>query len=193
MGMVVTALLMGVAGEHKIPLSDAEIRAKALELGMVESDSLRLTDISNNSPMPSETLSPAQDAALESEPDSGSLNEQEPEDGEEGAEDSTEKSAEIQGTVAQPENPAAGSEADQLAESDQAPENGDMVTVVIEAGVTSYRISSMLAELGLVEDAAEFDTYLCDNGYSTKINYGTYEIPMGASEEEIAKIITRNR
>ena len=44
-GMVVTALLMGVATKEGLPLSDAEIRAKALELGMVESDSLRLSDL----------------------------------------------------------------------------------------------------------------------------------------------------
>ena len=44
-GIMVTALLMGVAGGEKIPLSDAEIKAMALELGMVESDSLRLSDI----------------------------------------------------------------------------------------------------------------------------------------------------
>lgn len=49
-GMFVTALLMGIATGEKIPLSDAEIRAKALELGMVESDSLRLTDLQNAQP-----------------------------------------------------------------------------------------------------------------------------------------------
>ena len=46
-GIIVTALLMGVATGKGIPLSDAEIKAKALELGMVESDSIRLTDLTN--------------------------------------------------------------------------------------------------------------------------------------------------
>lgn len=44
-GIIVTALLMGVASDNKIPLSDAEIKMRALELGMVESDSLKLSDI----------------------------------------------------------------------------------------------------------------------------------------------------
>lgn len=44
-GIMVTALLMGVATDNKIPLSDAEIKMRALELGMVESDSLKLSDI----------------------------------------------------------------------------------------------------------------------------------------------------
>ena len=44
-GMVLAALLMGVAAGDGISMSDAEIRARALELGMVEGDSLKLTDI----------------------------------------------------------------------------------------------------------------------------------------------------
>ena len=44
-GIIVTALLMGVVKGEKLPLSDAEIKAKALELGMVESDSMKLSDI----------------------------------------------------------------------------------------------------------------------------------------------------
>ena len=44
-GIIVTALLMGVTTDNKIPLSDAEIRMRALELGMVDSDSLKLSAI----------------------------------------------------------------------------------------------------------------------------------------------------
>ena len=44
-GMIVTAILMGVATGHAIPLTDAEIKARALELGMVEGGSLKLTDL----------------------------------------------------------------------------------------------------------------------------------------------------
>lgn len=46
-GIIVTALLMGVATGKGLPLTDAEIRAKASELGMVEGDSLKLTDFTN--------------------------------------------------------------------------------------------------------------------------------------------------
>ena len=51
-GIMVTALLMGVAMEKGIPLSDAEIKAKALELGMVERENLKLTDLQEESPLP---------------------------------------------------------------------------------------------------------------------------------------------
>ena len=69
----------------------------------------------------------------------------------------------------------------------------ETAVIVIEPGTDSYAISKMLAEAGLVADAGEFDRFLCDNLYSRKIVDGTYEIPAGAGEEEIAKIITRGR
>ena len=37
------------------------------------------------------------------------------------------------------------------------------------------------------------DVYLCNNGYDRKLNIGTYELSIGMTEEEIAKIITRTR
>lgn len=49
---MVTALLMGVAMEKGLPLSDAEIKAKALELGMVEREALKLTDLQEESAAP---------------------------------------------------------------------------------------------------------------------------------------------
>ena len=43
-GIIITALLMGVGTKKGMPLTDAEIKAKALALGMVESDSLKRED-----------------------------------------------------------------------------------------------------------------------------------------------------
>ena len=78
-GVIVTALLMGVATGEKIPLSDAEIRAKALELGMVESDSLRLTDLQNVQP-PSEPsgMQPSGEETLPSDSGDGPEDTREP-------------------------------------------------------------------------------------------------------------------
>lgn len=45
-GIAVTALIMGLSDQDARPLTDAEIKAKAATLGMVESDSLRLADVS---------------------------------------------------------------------------------------------------------------------------------------------------
>ena len=83
-------------------------------------------------------------------------------------------------------------------ETPVSPEDGnpdtpawETVTLVIGRGESSTTVSKNLKKAGIVEDAAAFDRFLCNNGYDKKIITGTYEIPYGASEEEIAKIITR--
>lgn len=178
-GMIVTALLMGLTAE-KVPLSDAEIKTRAAELGMIESDALKLTDIQNAS---AGSSSPEQNGTGETE--SGTASEDISESSESGSEEARGASGEEE----QPDSEGASGEENS---SDSGPA-GEMVTITVEPGITSYRVCIMLEEAGLVEDAAEFDTYLCNNGYSRKIDSGTYEIPMGISEEEIAKMITRNR
>ena len=179
-GMVVTALLMGIATGEKIPLSDAEIRAKALELGMVEGDSLRLTDLQNVQPssdpaggQPSgeEALAPERGSGQEDAEDSGTAQE-----GKEPSESGSSPGGQ--------ENPS---------EPGSDPEEDRPVTIVIEAGMDSYSICKMLAESGLLEDAAAFDEYIYGLGYSRYIQAGTYEISIGTDMEEIAKIITGNR
>ena len=76
-------------------------------------------------------------------------------------------------------------------EETQNKETDKMVNIVITKGESSTSVSKSLQKAGLVEDAAAFDKYLCANGYDKKIVTGTYEIPIGASEEEIAHLITR--
>lgn len=68
-----------------------------------------------------------------------------------------------------------------------------MVTLVISRGESSVTVSKNLQELGLVEDYKAFDRFLCDNGYDHSISTGTYEIPVDATQEEIAKIISKKR
>ncbi|MDE7222621.1 MAG: hypothetical protein K2O34_02430, partial [Acetatifactor sp.] len=71
--------------------------------------------------------------------------------------------------------------------------SGDTVTLVISRGESSVTVSKNLQELGLVEDYKVFDRYLCDNGYDKSISVGTHEIPVGATQEEIANIISKKR
>jgi len=66
---------------------------------------------------------------------------------------------------------------------------GESISFVIAKGDSSDKVSRRLQELGLVEDAKAFDKYLCANGYDKRISVGTYEIPAGSLESDIAKII----
>lgn len=209
-GIIVTALLMGVVKGDKVPLSDAEIKVRALELGMVESNSMKLSDIPNVTPQQGESsASYGVDAVPIGESgaaDSGSQAASGAEEGPEGsgapesedgapADSGTEPEDGAVADSAVPEGGAPHEGTEGETSGDGHPETGtgasDSVTFVIESGVTSYGICQSLVELGLVEDAARFDDYLCDMGYSRKIQSGTYQIPRGATEEEISKIITR--
>ena len=67
------------------------------------------------------------------------------------------------------------------------------MTLVISRGESSVTVSKNLQQLGLVEDYKVFDRYLCDNGYDKSISVGTYEIPVDATDEEIARIISKKR
>ncbi len=67
----------------------------------------------------------------------------------------------------------------------------DTITIQIVSGDTSYSISGKLEEAGLVDSAYEYDLYLCEKGYDKRLNVGTFEVPAGATPEEIAKILAR--
>lgn len=81
---------------------------------------------------------------------------------------------------------AAGSSA---ADTDaQAAAGSNQITV--SSGDGSDTVARKLYEAGLVSDAAAYDRYLCQNGYDKKICTGVKTIPAGATEAEIAQILT---
>lgn len=76
-------------------------------------------------------------------------------------------------------------------ESATSAQEGEKVTIRIASGDSSLTVCKKLAELGLIESANEYDSYLCRNGYDKRIRAGSFEIPAGAGEEEIAGIILK--
>lgn len=156
-GILVTALIMGFTTRDSRPLTDAEIKAAAAELGMVESDSLRLADLPQE-PTPTPEITPEPEATPEVTPEPT----EEPENTSEAATETTQ-------------------------------ESGADISITVSAGSGSRTVCNRLEEAGVITDAAEFDKYLCDQGYSKRICVGTFEIPADASWEELAKIITRSK
>ena len=179
-GILVTTVILSLAGVGRKNMTDEEVVKRAKELGMVESTLL--------SDLPDQTKT---DEVRPTEPETSlqpETSEPEPEE-----------------SASTPETPAAPEETTTTQETPAAPEEtpvstedgnpdtppGETVTLVIGRGESSTTVSKNLKKAGIVEDAAAFDRFLCNNGYDKKIITGTYEIPYGASEEEIAKIITR--
>ena len=94
---------------------------------------------------------------------------------------------------AEEEKKKAEEEAAKKAEEDAAKKQatGETVTISVKAGQFSDAVAKMCKEAGLVADAAKFDKYMCDNGYSGRISTGDHVIAKGASEEEIAKALCK--
>lgn len=66
------------------------------------------------------------------------------------------------------------------------------ITLEVRRGDSSVSVARRAAEAGLVQSAADFDVFLCQNGYDKRISVGSYEIAVGASEKEIADTITKS-
>lgn len=242
-GIMVTALIMGIATKDGRPLTDAEIKAAAAKLGMVDSSEMKLTDLPQKegieSMQPDTTADPdGQEPGAEGVSGEGTSPEgaegpsgagASPE-GAEGSSGAGENPDEAEGPSDAGENPegaerpsgpggnsqgaegpsGSGEESEGTGEpgSGNEPEaestpaasvtpdpedSGDTVKITVTRGNGSRSVCNQLAEAGLIEDAAAFDQYLIDSGYSKRISAGTFEIPRNASDEEIAKIISKSR
>ena len=173
LGILVTAILMSVTLNGKTEkLSDAEIIERAEALGMEQKyETTVLADtVSENET--EEVEEPQTQEIVTDIP-------QEDNSGEADEEVLAEEPAEE--TVAEDK-----SEEETVADS----EVSEIIQVTVVGGDGSGTVARKLAEAGLVEDAQAYDKFLCSNGYDKRICTGTHSIPVGASDEEIAKIIT---
>ena len=195
-GMLITALILILSGRTSGQLSDEQIKARAAELGMVMEDKSVLKE---SEASPSAMLEETEEKTEEVEPEEVRPEEQ-AEKQQEPEETATEsKAADQQET----ENDKPGEQV----EKQQEPENvepeeakpdeaesetqAETVTITVRSGASSVSVAKQIEDAGLVSSAGEFDRYLCQNGYDKKICVGTYAIPVGATEEEIARAITK--
>ncbi len=206
-GILVTTVILSLAGIGRKNMTDEEVIKRAKELGMVEStllsdladqaeaDEVKPTEPETSEPetgqQPEETLPP--ETTPETAPGEENDTEQKTPAGQENGTEQETASAQENGT-----EPEKATEPETTPDTPVSPEDGssdtpagETFTLVIGRGESSTTVSKNLQKAGIVEDAAAFDKFLCNNGYDKKIITGTYEIPYGASEEEIAKIITR--
>lgn len=82
---------------------------------------------------------------------------------------------------------------DEEEQKPQTPENPNegTITITVVGGDNSWTVSKRMEEAGLIESAKDFDTHLCRYGYDKKISVGSYKIPVTATHEEMAKILTK--
>ena len=218
-GIVVTSLILGIGlGSRKETLSNEEIKERARTLGMVE-ESITVAEAAAQKeeeaqekvtadPVPEENAEGDAETIVSAEPEVSS----EPAVRVSAAPEASEEpkvSAASEPEASEEPNASAASEpaASAAPEAGATPEAGvkpvadeaeedsgtapakEIVDITINPGEGSYVISQKLEQSGLVDDATEYDAYLCDNGYHTKLRAGVHKIPMGSTREEIAKLL----
>lgn len=223
LGMIVTALVLsfGVKSENKT-MTDAEVRARAKELGMVE-DSEKLKDaVSKEAVNGEEAAAEVTDSADEDEPAEEVT---EPNEVKADGTDKSEEPAEVKkpdatkDDVDKPEEvteePIKESSPEEKVEDDKDAAEIDNkkeeikeaardekkseddkskkpYSLKIERGYSSDRVAGILEDAGVIDNAAAFDRYLCSNGYDKRISVGSYQIPAGADYSTVAKLITNS-
>jgi len=169
-GIIVTAVIMSIAGkDSKESLSDAEIRARAAQLGMVEESGL-LSDLTTEELKPTE------------EPKSTGT----PKPTEEPKPTKTPKATEAPKEEEEPKT----TEEPKATKAPSTKPAVEMVDFNINQGESSYTICKRLKEYGLIASAEDFDTYLCDQGLDKRLQAGKFSIPEDATPKEIAEILT---
>lgn len=66
-------------------------------------------------------------------------------------------------------------------------------TLIIEENMSTKKIANILAGEKIIDDATEFEQFLIDHDYHTKVQIGNFELNSDMDYEEISKIITKNK
>lgn len=200
-GIVVTALLMGIASSgKKEQMTDEEIRQRAMEMGMVDGN-IVLADMPENHEDEEEQKEEGneKEEVLTSLSGTGSADNKDSakdtQTGRQGQENDkeaenlkTENGDDSEGELEE------GGEGPEETLGDNQRENGEtvneIIVISINSGDGSRVVANKLLQAGLIEDAAAFDEYLCRNGYDKRLKTGRHDIPVNATDEEIAASIT---
>lgn len=210
LGIIVTAIIMGIALPHGTKtreMTDDEVIARAKELGMTEDT--RLLEPSGAEEDGEEKAPEAQtpvkkDIAVKAE-QKPTVDTPEPvQSATSELSSETKPKTDTNEMTKQDDDaePAAKTEGDEDTDTDRTPATTEAgggadatsaagtKTITIVGGDGSYTVAKKLETAGVVSSAASYDTYLCEHGYDKKLRTGTFQIPAGATDEQIARIVT---
>ena len=209
-GIVVTAIIMSITNKPQ-ELTDAQIKMRALELGMVEESVLAdlqakedadvetVEDVLNQHAQEKEEEKQEEESVVETEVEetTDEANSIDADSEEVVAKEEVSKETE---EVAE-EEPIVENEMEEIPEEavqeNVVEKNNSMKDEVVESytiikiekGNGSEIVSKRLYEAGLVDSEVEYNQFLVRNGYDRKLSVGDHEIPADATEEDIARIL----
>ena len=172
-GIIVTTILLMIAfALHKPTMSDADIIARAKQLGMVmPEDEEPLQD--------TETTESTEVAQIEEQTTEAAANTEEPVT----ADETENPESEMTDTEVATE---VSSEAN---EENNTAVNAAPYTLVVNRGDVCRIVCENLQANGVVDDAEAFRKFLGQKGFASSISVGSYSIPYGLDYEEIYQIL----
>ncbi len=165
--MILTTLIFSISG-YTNKINDQEIIRRAEKLGMV----MKSTKETNSN----------LDQLLEHNGDDKTKPTQNPT-----PELTAAPSPTAEPTTELTETPSSGQDS---GSSEQAPNPSEKISFTISEGMSSWKVTQILADLGLVEDADDFNDYLVKLKKTGAIRVGTFKVIKGSSYEELMKLIT---
>ncbi|MBR5598400.1 MAG: hypothetical protein IKW30_13490 [Lachnospiraceae bacterium] len=203
-GIVVTAILMSIVKKPET-LSDAQIKMRALELGMVEESVLSDLKVEKEN----DTEDSVEDILTDQEDIENVVQAETQEENvlqQEGNMDENIHYEESEEVVQKKEDDNSTTESATTIEEtidkvvDEETENQNIannteeiienfIIITVDKGNGSEIVSRKMFEAGLVNSEIQFNRFLVQNGYDRKLKVGNHEIPANATEEEMAKIL----
>ena len=192
-GMLVTALILSISYLNHNKMSDEEVKKRAKELGMVESTSLIeasavLSSDSGEVAVTTKAPTPEPEKTETPTPTPEPTEEPTPEPTESPTPEPTKEPTPEPTPEAAAETPEGPEDPDSIGKETASQGSSSTVTVRINSGDSSVTVARAVEEAGLVASAADFDSFLCANGYDKRLHVGTYEIPYDLTYAEMAKI-----
>lgn len=186
-GMIVTTIILMIAfAVHKEqPLTDDEIRARALELGMVMAEDIPAGDKLSDSNKEIDQTDGEQSTLVDASDKETSAPEEDvagaaKDKKTEGTKEASDKGKDDQKTTT----------SDKTDQDEPETEVIEQVEITIVGGEYSDAVCKKLKKAGVIDDVEAFNKYLSKKGYDNLIQPGTYVIPLGADYATVAKLIT---
>ncbi len=194
LGVLVTAIFFMVSDNSSTTLSDEQIKERARKLGMTESVVLAELPTEETTV---EATTIEETVTEENVTEEFSTEEivteettvEEPVEEEETVTEVYETTVEelVEEETSEEEEHEVTSEAPETEENFGT--NTEPVLITVNRGEGSDTVSKRMQDAGLVADAHEYDRYLMTNGYDKRIGAGEHLIPVGATWEDMAKIL----
>lgn len=186
LGIIFASIVCLTAYQGNSPkdMSDAEIKRRAKELGMVEQED-KIGDLleknNENNQENVDVVNETTEQVSTTEQISTS----------ESSEESGKTTKKVTETNSTEEKKKQESTTENQTNAEKQPETEEeMIKITVERGSSSFPVCQKLQELGMIEDANDFDTYLVKNGYASRIRVGEHTLKRGMSYHDIAEAIS---